>query len=95
MGCSCSPKILSGCKGGWQICSECLGKAGGTSNCGVCLGGVIGGGGGGVGEGSLSGSGSESSKGAHSGILIFLWVREESGKSSKSLFDAGASFEGC
>ena len=74
MGCSRSPKILPGYKGGWQIHSEHLGKAGGTSNCGVHLGGVTGGGGGGVGEGSLSGSGSESSKGAHSGILIFLQV---------------------
>ena len=69
-----SPKILPGHKGGWRIHSERLGNAGGTSNCGVCLGGIIGGGGGGAGEGSLSGSGSESSKGACSGILIFLWV---------------------
>ena len=95
MGCFCSPKILPGHKGGWQIRSECLGKAGGTSNCGVCLGGAIGGGGGEVGEGSLSGSGSECSEGDCSGILIFLWVQEESSKLSKSSFDAGASFEGC
>ena len=74
MGCFHSPKILPGCKDGWQICSEHLGKAGGTSNCGVCLGGITGGGDGGAGEGSLSDSGSESGKDAHSGILIFLWV---------------------
>ena len=71
MGCSHSPKILPGCKGGQQICLECLGKAGGASSCGVHLGGVTGGGGGGVGEGSLSGSGSECSEGDCSGILIF------------------------
>ena len=95
MDCFCSPKIFPGHKGGRLIHSERLAKAGGTSNCSVYLGGVIGGGGGGAEEGSHSGSGSESSKGARSGILIFLWVQEESGKSSKSLFDVGASFGGC
>ena len=74
MGCSRSPKILPGYKGGQWIHSEHLGKVGGASNCSVHLDGVIEGGGGGAEEGSLSGSGSESGEGACSGILIFSWV---------------------
>ena len=95
MDCSHLPKILPGCKDGQWIHSEGLGKAGGASNCSVHLGGVTGGGGGGAGEDSLSGLDSESSKGTCSGILIFSQVQEESGKSSKSSFDTGASLRGC
>ena len=74
MDCSHSSKIFPDHKGRQWICSECPGKADGTSNCSVCHGSVTGGGGKEVEESSFSGSDSDSTKGAHLGILIFLQV---------------------